>query len=490
MSKPDTALKEGAALLVQPRAGRVRLPSPLPPVHLPPPGPKPGWTPEPAKEYARPQYAGRFQCIASACEDTCCKGWEVPIDRKTYEKYERSEVLKPHLGTLIVLNTKSPTPSDYARIPLTAQAECGFLDEERMCGIQKQLGAEMLSVTCATYPRAISTNAREVETALNLSCPEAARVTLLETNLLGEGFWREHGPDRYTSLREAGRKADPSPSARAKRVQPSRLPRGFEPQLAIREYALLVLGDRRYPLWQRLYLLGILTRRLQALSGASPTTVSVAAWAETNPEKVAQLLADSARVAMQESLRLAMNQVLGQPDQQLQLVVELLRIRVRQPPVPMRFIECVQDFEEGLGCGTVPSEQIPHAYAESYRRYYRPLMEQHPHLLENYLINFVFKNNFPFGRPKAPGVEPSAEATNAESEQLALCMHAAVTQTLLVGMAARYREGFDCTHVVKLVQSMAKTFEHSLEAIQQIAEFVKARKLNNLKGMTLLLRQD
>jgi len=318
-----------------------------------------------------------------------------------------------------------------------------------------------LSVTCATYPRAISTNAREVETALNLSCPEAARVALLDTNLLGEGFWREHGSDRYISLREAGRKPDPSPSARAKRSQASRLSRGFKPQLAIREYALLVLGD-----------------------------LSVAVWAEANPEKVAQLLADSARVAMQESLRPAMNQVLGQPDQQLQLVVELLRIRVRQPPVPMRFIECVQDFEQGLGCGTVPSEQIPHAYADSYRRYYRPLMEQHPHLLENYLINFVFKNNFPFGRPKAPGAEPSTETTSAESEQLALCVHAAVTQTLLVGMAARYREGFDCAHVVKLVQSMAKTFEHSLEAIQQIAEFVKARKLNNLKGMTLLLRQD
>ena len=313
-----------------------------------------------------------------------------------------------------------------------------------------------------------------------VGCPSAGRWPLA----------RARPRSLCVSARGRTQAPDPFPLARAKRGLASRPPRGFKPQLAIREYALLVLGDRRYPLWQRLYLLGILTRRLQALCGATAGAVSVATWAEANPDKVAQLLADSARIAMQESLRPAMNQVMGQPDQQLQLVVELLRIRVRQPPVPMRFIECVQDFEFGLGCGTVPSEQVPQAYVESYRRYYRPLMEQHPHLLENYVINFVFKNNFPFGRPKSPGAEPSTEATNAESEQLALCVHAAVTQTLLIGMAARYREGFDCTHVVKLVQSMAKTFEHSLEAIQQIAEFVKARKLNNLKGMTLLLRQD
>jgi len=32
-------------------------------------------------------YAERFRCIGSACEDTCCKGWGIPIDREAYEKY-------------------------------------------------------------------------------------------------------------------------------------------------------------------------------------------------------------------------------------------------------------------------------------------------------------------------------------------------------------------------------------------------------------------
>jgi lysine-N-methylase len=116
-------------------------------------------------------------------------------------------------------------------------------------------------------------------------------------------------------------------------------------------------------------------------------------------------------------------------------------------------------------------------------------MEQHPHLLENLLTNLVFKNNYPFGKEALPG-RASAARPNAEKEHLALCMHAAVAQTLLIGMSGHYKEEFDTAHVVKLVQSLAKTLEHSRRAIEQIAEFVEMRKLNSPQGIALLLRTE
>ena len=101
------------------------LPSIAPPVLPPilprrtPPVKLPGrYVPKLPREYPRPAYSERFHCIASECEDTCCKDWAVPIDQTTYEKYQSVEGLKPHLGTLIVLNTKRQTRSDYARISL------------------------------------------------------------------------------------------------------------------------------------------------------------------------------------------------------------------------------------------------------------------------------------------------------------------------------------------------------------------------------------
>ena len=32
-----------------------------------------------------PDYYEKFACIAGACEDTCCAGWEIDLDEETYE---------------------------------------------------------------------------------------------------------------------------------------------------------------------------------------------------------------------------------------------------------------------------------------------------------------------------------------------------------------------------------------------------------------------
>jgi lysine-N-methylase len=365
-------------------------------------------------------------------------------------------MMKPHLGTLIVLNTSQPSTADYARISMTAESTCAFLDSDRLCGVQKKLGAEALSVTCNTYPRAISQVAGEVEEALNLSCPEAARLTLLEPRI---GDWGAGRLDPYAAFRQGA---------------------GGQPQLAIREFALELLSDRRYALWQRMYLLGILARRLQALSFGAP----VAAWADENPRTVARLLADSARVATVGTLRGTMDEAPARPAEQLLIVMELLRTRLSQHPRPQRFMECVQDFEAGLGCATATCEQdILNAYAASYERYYLPFMQRHPHILENWLANSVFKNAYPFGRKSDEGADP-------ESEHMVLTVQLALIQTLLVGLAGRYREAFGSEHVVKLVQSFGRTFEHSREAVEQIKELVRARNVGNSRGIALLLRLE
>jgi len=457
------------------------LPFIVPPLRLPSPQfPEPP-QPQPRRKYTRPTYAEQFRCIGSECEDTCCQGWGVPIDQRTYEKYRSNEFLKPHLGTLIQLNTNHPTTSDYARIPITNQSACPFLDPERLCGIQKQLGHEMLSETCATYPRAVSTNAGRVERALNLSCPEAARLTLFHPDLLGKGSRPAIGPNHYAAvLYEA--------SQQLQLDDVNHRSHGYhEPQLAIREFILMLLADRSYPVWQRLYLLVLFTRSLQTLSAGA----GVGSWSDANPSAVAQLLADSVGIAAHYRLRSMMHEIKARPSERLQLVIELLRQRISRPPVSARFLECVQDFELGLGCAKAKSEaEILEAYTEGYKRYYRPFMARHPHLLENYLINYVFKNSYPFGRQPKHTSPDSTQGTDAESEYILLCVHAALAETLLIGIAAHYREAFDLAHVVKLVQSLAKSIEHSKQFLDEIPAFIRARNLNNPRGIALLLRQD
>jgi len=57
-------------------------------------------------------------------------------------------------------------------------------------------------------------------------------------------------------------------------------------------------------------------------------------------------------------------------------------------------------------------------------------------------------------------------------------------------MAGHYREAFDLTHVVKLMQSLARTTEHSRRFLAQVAGFAQAQDLENPDAIALLLRQD
>jgi lysine-N-methylase len=451
------------------------LPPGLPPVRVPPagvpgrepdwPGERPGWTPE------RPRYAERFRCIASACEDTCCTGWGVPIDRGTYEKYRSHAGLKPFVGTLIVLNANGPTTQDYARMPLTESGRCGFLDAERLCGIQKQMGSGMLSHTCATYPRAISTNGGDAEVALNLSCPEAARLALLDENLLGGAVWSGVGGWYEPLLRGigAGGRAD-------------------EMRLLVREYALRVVRDRSYPLWQRMLLLGAFTRRLQGLSEGRGGR-SVLAWCEENPGLVRHVLAEETRVADEGRRRLLMAGFEARTAEQLQVVMEILRLRVARTPVAQRFLACIAEFEQGLGTAAAGSEgEILARYASNEERFYEPLMVEHPQLLENFLVNHIFKNQYPFGKqPEHPAVG-YVHASDAEREHLSMCAHLALAQTMLIGMAGHFGADFGCEQVVRLVQSLARAVEHSKEFLEELLRLLEVKQMKSMAGIAVLVR--
>jgi len=410
-----------------------------------------------AREHLQPNYSEAFRCIASACEDTCCRGWSVPVDQATYEKYRAHPSLKPFVGAFIVLNTISPSTTDFARMPLTTAGNCGFLDEQHLCGIQKELGPEMLSVTCATYPRAIQHPAGKPETALNLSCPEAARLVLLDPALLGTAPWPVRFPRAYASFwQEDGANLRPG-----------------EIRLLVRDFILTLLSDRRYPLWQRLYLLGPMVRRLKKLAG----TRSLADWCEANPALTAHVLADSARTAAGRRLQPTMDALTDEPGDEVQLVSEILRMRLAEPPTSPRFIECIQDYERGLCTTTARNEQqILDAY-KTGERFFKTLLEEHPQLLENYVLNHVFKNNFPFGRQPLRFTPVLIPAMDPESEYTFLCVLAALAQTMLIGMAAHYREAFGLPHVVKLVQSLARAIEHGTTFPARVAEYIQQRGL-------------
>ncbi len=123
-----------------------------------------------------PKYLNKFKCIADKCEDTCCAGWEIVIDEETYDYYEnlsgsfgerlRSEMVNDGEDNIFVLKN----------------GNCAFLNENKLCDIYNELGEDSLCYTCKKYPRYMEEFGNLREIGISLSCPEAARIILGDSN--------------------------------------------------------------------------------------------------------------------------------------------------------------------------------------------------------------------------------------------------------------------------------------------------------------------
>jgi lysine-N-methylase len=104
-------------------------------------------------------------------------------------------------------------------------------------------------------------------------------------------------------------------------------------------------------------------------------------------------------------------------------------------------------------------------------------MQAHPFILENYLVNHIFKTRFPFG------VNHKGEPNTPLNEFLVTGVLYAAINGLLIGIAGHNREHFATAHVVKLVQSFSKAVEHCPEFLPTLDP-----KLGSAAGIAQLLK--
>jgi lysine-N-methylase len=403
----------------------------------------------------RAGYAESFRCIGSACEDTCCQGWSVPIDQATYQRYQSLPVtpLRTLIDSSILAMPEEAKPAVFAKIQMDGQNQCPLLNSDRLCRIQAELGEEFLSHACTTYPRIVQSIAGIPETALSLSCPEAARLVLLSPALLTREPW---------VAGECGNNLNEEVSAEG---APSLLPFSR----SIREAVLALALNRAYPLWQRLFLLGVLCRRMDSI-----------AKGELN-RSVPAFLANFQNTVAFGALRPAMAKLPLDRAAQLDAVLRLAGLLLRRSNVRPRFVECVQAFTAGLGNGPGSTlESLTIQYTQAHDRYYAPFFDRHPQILENYLANTILRCRFPFGKEDAQ--------TSMTREYALLTAQFALTKGFLIGVAGFHREAFSATHVVHTIQATSKHFEHHPEFLDLAHQLLVESQMDGARGLAILLR--
>lgn len=175
----------------------------------------------------KPDYYDEFQCIAGACSDSCCIGWEIDIDEEQKAYYQRISREAGALGTRL----KSCIDWEEGHFILQGKEErCPFLNQDNLCDLILTLGEDSLCDICREHPRFYDWFDGLTEVGLGLCCEAAGRlilgkeepVTFVETAIDEEQNDGEDSDEDVQILFQA------------------------------REKAIGILQDRTYSIWQRL----------------------------------------------------------------------------------------------------------------------------------------------------------------------------------------------------------------------------------------------
>ena len=318
--------------------------------------------------YFQPQYVSRFKCDASKCLENCCaKNWTVDIDAATYEKYSQ---LKPpekarELTKLFAYN------KGMGKYLLKAHP-CPMLTENNLCNLQLEYGEDFLSETCITYPRRTSDFGYFFERSLTLTCSVAAEMILFAKEPLR--FEAVEVPERIHSC---GGKIT---------IKSMNVKENFAAHLPEMQIAMIsILQTRTLSIDQRLIVLGFFFDKLDEISAKDldvPALTNLIAayksktfWARQVPQLLASVRFDAKKfVALMIKL---FNRLYGGVNEKfIANVVDALRI--------------VTDENNRVSVSKV---------AANYRRLAAARKNFLAHcstVLENYLVNELFLNGYPF----------------------------------------------------------------------------------------------
>ncbi len=137
-----------------------------------------------------PKYFKRFSCIAGRCPDSCCDaGWEITIDKKTFDKYSR---LRGEIGEKFRENVTEGEDGDCI-FRLDESGRCPFHNDKGLCELYKASHGRMTEI-CKNYPRFTEEFDGFTERGISISCPEAQRL-ILSAGVKDYSFGKEKTDD-------------------------------------------------------------------------------------------------------------------------------------------------------------------------------------------------------------------------------------------------------------------------------------------------------
>ena len=376
---------------------------------------------------SQPLYFKRFMCTCDKCMFNCCRhNWQIRIDKNTYDKYKNlnNNVGKEFLDKINVIS-KNPF---IAVIVTNSDGSCHFLDDKGFCSIQLKLGYNYLCRTCMIHPRSVSYIEGVFERFLELSCEEAARVVLFDEE-----------PMRFESaVLEPDGNGDFIPNEMLTAYKYTSVKNAVRLFSKLRITSTEIIQSRKYKLRVRMLLLCILIEQINQLFAAGRDSDAMAA-ADESLAFISTGVYDSIAEQMPDGVEL-----------DYLLTLDILRDMSKQDDE--RFCGILAQSLEGHGI-SYDNFELPASFSDGYKEAYNQFFADKEFIFENFIVNHLLKEGFPFNYGKESGVMANFADLLAKYNLI---------EFLLVGQC-RFHGKFDEWNVINCVSAFARRYDHALK---------------------------
>ncbi len=363
-----------------------------------------------------PKYMNTFKCIGGECEDNCCIGWDVDIDKNTYLKYKNvsQPQMKREFDKYIHINEDVYDDSvNYAFAVLNPNKECSFLNADRLCMIQKHLGESYLSNVCSSFPRMTHKIDSVVERSATPSCPEIARLLLID-------------PEAMKLIEIPTPKDLPLLTYKIKQKDPAFRNSLVSFLMPIRNACLSLVQDENTSIEDDLKTLGSLIEQLLKLERTHQLTRTL----EVIDTFMLNLQNNTLLPAHQKSL-----------DNTLMDSFMIFSSEIKEVLISTG----ISDSKRFIAFNEMTNIEMTTCGLYKYEQF----ITTHPYFLKNLFANQIYKGLFPF-----------SEGNNPEEAYWLLLSRFAMIKGDLIKLASNDRFEFELNNIVNYVQSFSKVIEH------------------------------
>ncbi|MBN1066936.1 FliB family protein [Clostridium botulinum] len=394
-----------------------------------------------------PSYIERFQCIGGKCEDNCCIGWDIDIDKETFKKYHKvkDETMKK-MFQKNVHNNKYCTNEDldYGRIKLNKVKRCPFLDDENYCLIQGKFGEDYLSSVCTQFPRVLNKVDDHYEICLDSACPEASRIILGSKEKI-EFKESEKSLGKYTMSGVLNTRSSEFKDTPIKYFK------------EIRDFSIKIVQNRNLNISSRLYVLGDFLNEIEDLESGKIKEFINKYDIETESKYYKR---ERMNYALQVSF--------------FKNVVDSLDI-VNETDSD-KFKNYTKELLKGYNIkdndGVIENAE---EYINAFEKYTDMYIENNSYIFENYMVNFIYNNLFPF-----------SESDFMFEGYIMLLFRYSLMRFYLVGKYIH--NGKDSVEdMIEFIQVFIKAVEHDKNYRSEILEYIKENNFDNMEFAKMIL---